>query len=363
MEFLKLTKALLMVLSKVNQSPLVSIYVPIFDWDLSGEYADKSLKSLVLRAEEKLAGHYNLSGTKVRDMLSCVEDFKGQLKASKDLGAKGLAFLLGDQKPYIIHLDDPVSASVLVDDHFELRPLVRELEHNSPLAVVVAGLNGLRYFTGALPKLEEVKLPEALRSSFRDFSNGFEFSPKLAYHATGRKSSGMMVEKWSGDVAKDKKGRYKEEYFADLSKNFASFVTDQAPELLVSFGPSTWQKELKGCTKNKVLVLEGLKVRDSSPVSAIKKAVEPIWESYLAKRSDLLPDLAPDVWDAYDALKEAQAGNLKSLVLAEDKSIGEFPELLSLVAARAIARGSDITVRKSDDLKDGALLRGYLRYQ
>jgi hypothetical protein len=71
---------------------------------------------------------------------------------------------------------------------------------------------------------------------------------------------------------------------------------------------------------------------------------------------------AAEVNDASDALKAADMGRLRSVLIDSYATIGAAPELLSLVAARSIARGASVHVSPRGSLSGGALVKGYLHY-
>lgn len=252
----------------------------------------------------------------------------------------GLAFFLSPDgvRGYVSREEIP--SFLAIRPHFELRPLLGATSAFDSFHVLGVSPNGTQLWKLDPYGIHTVALPAAVPASQRDYLANTEFSPKLAYHATGSGMPGATVGKWYGTVARDKEDKVLDDYALAVARPLEHMLGhEHTPVVIVA------KKDLSVMLQKHLKLAHPLDAElDASPEHISLQEIEKRARALVRNMEEMLvaqelhrfqehvgtprtastPD---DIWDA------AQKGQIDILLVSPTRNLPVTDERCELVSA------------------------------
>ena len=224
--------------------------------------------------------------------------------------------------------------------HFEIRPLLAATSIFESFHLLCVSPKEVKLWRVDQLGMERVELPHEVPISQRSYLENTEFSPKLAYHATGAGLPGATVGKWYGTVARDKEDKMLDDYALAVARPLNHLLAkDNIPVVIAAVKDLAVM--LRRHLKMPVLVDEDIAVSpehllqpelEQRARDLVKSLEESLTADQLLRYKEHFgtPRTAStrdDIWDA------AKGGKIDVLLASSDRSIPVEDDRVELVSA------------------------------
>lgn len=379
MKMAPLTRQDLKWLTTTHSWPCISVYAPIkrdgYHAEMFLTHMKETAATIGLKLQDK-----GMTATQASTFIHPVAsiDQLGLEALYRDFqGTRlgGLAFFItaDGMRGYVA--GDELPAVTSIRPHFELRPLLDatfDYEYFHLLSASPSEVKLWHVESRNGGKATAVELPKEVPENQRSYLEHTEFSPKLAYHATGPGGPGMTVGKWYGTVERDHQDRVMDDYALAIARPLSHMLAGSGLPLVVAANGNLavmLMKHLKvpmlvedAITVSPAhiplqdLVHEGWQrirsIQDQRTADELKRFKEHVGTPRTASTRD-------DLWNA------AIRGQIDILLTARRREIpveDERTELVSACIQETLHRGGKVLLTDDPFLTDACPMGAILRW-
>ncbi len=183
----RISRAELRSLASREETPCVSVYVPIDHSLPDAKQNPVRFRNLIDEAERRLNGE--LRSTEVRDMLRPARELESDALFWRQTGADGLCVLAATQFFRVFPLPFRCPETAEAGARFHLAPLVHVLTRDDRFHVLALSPKSVRLFRGRGRELTPVALPPDMPTDMATALKGTELEPSLQMHTAAHGSA------------------------------------------------------------------------------------------------------------------------------------------------------------------------------
>lgn len=359
-------------LLEARQPPCISIYMPVSP-AFPGELEDPvRFKDLLTRAEEELRAVFR--ATQVNELISACRGMVGGTEFwSQRL--PGMAIFCSPDVQTLVDLPRRVPETVVVADHFHLKPLVRLLQTMDRYQVLGLTRKDVRLLEGDRDSLIDVPLTNVPRTVHEAFVREERMAggdPSTGSGAApGIITGAIDIERWFRTVDKE------------IWENYSR--VSGLPMILCAVAEN--QADFRAITRNQNLIAEGIKLDpDHVPLERIRAEAWKVMEPHFRQRAQQAVDnfraarahhAGSD--DVLEVAKSAVEGRVQLALVDADRQIGGkidpatgdvlinldgpiFGDLLEDTAESVLRTGGEVLVMPPDMMPSDTGVAAVYRY-
>jgi len=389
-----ISKDTLINLIDEKQGIATSIYMPAFVATPEARQNPIRLKSLVSEAEEKLK-KANMDPDSIRSYLEPLSNLVDDEIFWQDK-SEGLVIFLDENK--LISYDVPVQFDEFVEvgDSFHITPLIPIYKGNGQFYLISLNKDRPRIYKGSkfsLYKIEELDLPEELRTLFDEF---YEFHQHMQFHSKTRTPSpdasqttggreGVFFGHGGDDIDEEAELR---NYYHRFDEALMDYLDGEDAPLVLG-GVGSLHPIYKEANTYPHLVEEGItKDVEHMPVDELQEMAWDIvknqyqtdvekalgvYHSLKEKDGDTSEDIGTIVSAAYfkriNTLFIAKNNHIwggfdpdENLVRLDEEQTSDNQDLLNIAAIHSLKNGGNVLLLDQDKVPGGGEAAAILRY-
>ncbi len=175
-------------LATADATPAISIYLPI---EREADKHDQNrirIKNAIANATERLTADFGKTEPEAEEMLEPAAELIADGRFSAEID-DGLAIFISPDTSMVLPLPRSFDVMTLVGSHFNLKPLLPLLSHDSTFYILALSLNEVRLLRANQASAEMVELPDSVPPSLEEAMKWEDPEDRLQWH-TGAPMTG-----------------------------------------------------------------------------------------------------------------------------------------------------------------------------
>lgn len=320
-----LTPELMSEVSKISESPCVSLYMTTHKKHPENQIDPKKFKELVAQCQDSLLAEY--SEEEVNGLLARLHELAEDFQFWQNT-MNGLAVLRTENYFKVIGLQTPLEELVVVANSFHTKPLRKYLQSLESYQVLGITLQDVHFFEGNRHSLTEVDLSPKVPTTIND-ALGAELTEKyVSISSGGSGANGINIQHGHGGKS-DEMDKDAERFFTVVSRAIAENYSKSGKLPLILAALPEHHNLFQKVSNNPFLLEHGITINPKAvSIEKLKDLawdiIEPLYFERLNTAADAFQQskankLGTD--DMEQVAKAAAEGRVSTLLLEADRVI------------------------------------------